>query len=567
MRRPQSVHASTRLIKPDRGDTLNDGLVGWWAANEMSGERALNTLYHGAGKIPTGDNPSGETKHAIPQWYGYGEHWTTGRPGAWGGRHTYNPGYGALLIPSVFTGLQKFTLAYRGVLPGTMAFGPTDGSWSTGWAVVDYGSLWIFFIGGYSSNPRVTLNQSDAPSRRGNVSIVATYDQATMRLYVNNAEGSYASGAISIPTGVNVSIARETTDVRIWNRAITRSEALRYINDGPNVGALRSPSRRFAILAGGAGAAALAGDAVATATAAADLTTSITLAGAAAKIATASGALTTAIVLAGDATGLATATGDLGAGAAALASDAVGLATAAADLTTGIVLASDAVGLATATAALTTAIALVGDATGLATATADLGGGAAALASDATATATATADLTTGILIASDATATATATADLGGGAAALASDATATATATADLTTAIVLTGDAAGLATATADLGGGAAALASDTTATATATADLTTGILLASDAFSVASASASIDVSPGLASDAFVDATALGSLTTAIRLQGAAAADATATGDLLVGALVAAYARRSISRGGPRAMSRGGPAARAR
>jgi hypothetical protein len=253
MRRPNSAHITSRLIVPDRGDGLNHGLVAWYPLNEGSGERAVNVLHRGVGKIATGDGAS-EKNHAIPQWYGYGEHWLDGKPAPFGGRGLAIPAYGALIIPPEFYRLQKFSFACRFWNDDTGTLGPTDyNNWVQGWGVTSvYGGNIYFYISvGYGSNPRVLVGSATAETRRGYRNIVGTYDQSVMRLYVNGAEGEYAAGAVSIDyvtTPRTTWVSANFSDIRFWNRALTRSEAQRYINEGPTAGSLRSPSRRFSIL-------------------------------------------------------------------------------------------------------------------------------------------------------------------------------------------------------------------------------------------------------------------------------------------------------------------------------
>jgi hypothetical protein len=208
-------------------------------------------------------------------------------------------------------------------------------------------------------------------------------------------------------------------------------------------------------------AAELAGAAVAQATAAGSLTSSIALAGATAVIATAGGDLTAHIALTGAALAAALAAGDLTAGGAgaALAGAGAGAATGTGDLTIAIRLAGQAVAAALASADLTDA--------GAGAALAGAGSGAAAaggalttaipLAGAATASTTGAGGLTTAIPLAGAAASASSAIGSLDL-AIALSGAALAEAVAVGGLTTAIRLSGAAVAQASAAGLLAGSA-------------------------------------------------------------------------------------------------------------
>lgn len=527
MRRPIAAHTSTRLKRWDQGDTLNHGLTFWAPVNEGSGELSGNILHHGRARIVLGDNQD-QGKHAGPQWFGYGEHWLTGKPGPFGGRLQFFPSYGEnRFTDQTLVSLQKFTVAGRTDAEFYALFGNTDATWANGVGITRYSNDIIGFLNAWNASTRVFFPLSEVTPRRGIISTVLTYDQNTLTLYCNNREKSAVLGPVAITYASIGNIPREGLDVRFWNRALTRSEALRYINEGTEAGTVRSPSRRFAVIQSAAAAADLAAD--------------LTGAG------TVSGSLTTAIPLASDTT-------------------ATGVASAS--LTTAIPLASSTTGDVATTAALTTAITLAADLVATGATTAELAGNAAALASDTTGAGTVTADLTTAIALASDAIGSGVVTADLTAPGAGLSSDTTGTGVVSAALTTAIALAADAAGVGTVTADLTAGATTLAADATGTGVVSADLSTGIALAADAVGTGTVTADLTApTAGLAADAVGSGIVTAQLSTAIRLVASCDAAGIVTADLLVGALIAARSRRTFSRGGGRTMSRGGASARAR
>ncbi len=271
---------------------------------------------------------------------------------------------------------------------------------------------------------------------------------------------TYTNGATT-QTGAYVLGNRSTDNARVWNgqlgdllifdRVATDDEILSLHNNQNQI--YKPTSRRLWVVGAGGGAAALAGNATAQASATGSLTTAIPIAAAVVSISTASAALSTAIPLSGAAASVASSNGSLTA-QIRLTADALAQAIAGAALSSGIILTANAVAQAAAQGTLSTLINLIANAQGSASASASLTAGSSGLSADAQATATASASLTAQIRLSAAAVSQATATADLTTGAIPFTATALSIASASGALTTSIKLAAVAVAVASATATL-----------------------------------------------------------------------------------------------------------------
>lgn len=250
----------------DRSDPLNIGLLACYPMLEGAGDYTFDQMSNRA-KWP--NSVGGRVMQ--PDYEGYGEHWRPTNPGAFGGAAYKPPGYGSWYVragvePPVHIQVQKFTISFRVYQdPSTFIIGdaPSFGSswgggWANGWAFLSYGTHYLY-LDNYGEANRPTIAFADVVTRKGYVNVVATYNQQDTVLYMNSLKKSVSNPGITIKyeaghalVMLRISHAQGAEDIRLWDRALTNSEALRYINEGPAVGSMNSPSRRFATLQSGA---------------------------------------------------------------------------------------------------------------------------------------------------------------------------------------------------------------------------------------------------------------------------------------------------------------------------
>lgn len=259
-------------------------------------------------------------------------------------------------------------------------------------------------------------------------------------LWLNGIKKS--TSRYTTPAAQNVSRMSGASDVTgllsiRYARQLNDSEVASLSN---NPWQIFQPLQRRIFVASAGGAAALAGNAAAQASATGSLTTAIPIAAAALSISTASAALSTAIPLSGAAASVASSNGSLTA-QIRLGANALAQAIASAGLSSGIILTANAVAQAAAQGTLSTLINLIANAQGSASASASLTAGSGGLSADAQAQATASANLTVQIQLSAAALAQAAASASLTAGSGGLSANALAVATAQGDLTVPIALT------------------------------------------------------------------------------------------------------------------------------
>lgn len=244
------------------GDPLNFGLVAWIPGGdiESSGTRGFNLISHRTGGLSTVRDLDG---WGTGPWYGLtGSAASVTTSGTFGGRQQNAGDYG--IRPTLYHAealrekpTRFWTVALR--INGNYATGFEFSFFGVTTTAISWGSYgannvrYYFRAGGSAEQTfNLPVTESTVVPGKGQSMIVA-YDGTKLRVRFNQFSAEFTpttNGDVTWTSNDRLFYqnARYFEDVRVWSRALSAEEMMRWVYEGAAAGALRAPSRRFAVV-------------------------------------------------------------------------------------------------------------------------------------------------------------------------------------------------------------------------------------------------------------------------------------------------------------------------------